>query len=132
MKNNLAITTLALFLATSTAQAGAKDLRIFDILIQAGAATEQFMSQIHLGLDDVFCVFSEKTEMYSCIMTDIAANEGQGGLLLLSGDNAERMHHLLQNEGMPCHADSIRCTQAVQGVADGSDADRTHCHFLTH
>lgn len=123
---------------SSSVFAGTKDLKVFNVLLKAGASSEQFMSQVHVGLDDIECEYSNLSKKYDCNMTDISANDGTGGSLVLTGKKAESIFKLLEKNGAQSDngmgkvfisTKSIRCNQAVSGVADGSAADRTSCLF---
>ncbi|MGZ3788997.1 MAG: hypothetical protein ACXVLQ_10760 [Bacteriovorax sp.] len=130
------VTFLVILTASSAVFAGHKDLKVLKTLLKAGASSEQFMSQLHVGLDNVECAYSTISKAYDCNMTDIFANEEQGASLVLNGRKAKSIFRLLINSGAPSDngmgkvfvsAKSIRCSQAVKGVADGSAADRTSC-----
>ena len=123
---------------STNAFAARKDLRVFRSLLSIGMQSEQFMSQAHLGLDDIDCTYSYASERYACSLTDISANEGQGAKVELRGHRAYVLFNLLVKAGAPSDsgmgktgvsAQSIRCTQSVEGVADGSEAERTSCDF---
>jgi len=131
-----AILALALCLVSYSAHADQKDLKTMKTLLSVGAQVEQFMSQMHVGLDDVQCVYSHLSKHAACTAQDISADEGNGAKLELKGKKAERLLTLIENLGAEGDAamgrvyfeiKSIRCTQAVEGVADGSAADRTDC-----
>lgn len=115
-----------------------KDLRTLNTLLQVGVASEQFMSQVHVGLDQIECAYSMVSKVYDCNMTDISANEAAGATLNLTGNKAKAVYAILVKAGAPSDngmgkiflsAKSIRCSQAVAGVMDGSAAERTHCSF---
>ena len=93
MKNMMTI--LAVLTVTSTVFAGSQDLKTLTTLLEAGAESEQFMSQLHVGLDNVECAYSNISEGYDCNMTDIFANEGQGAPLVLNGEKAKSVYDLL-------------------------------------
>jgi hypothetical protein len=123
---------------TSSAYAGTSDLKVFNILLKSGASSEQFMSKIHVGFNDIECRNYNYSKEYECTMIDISANEGTGGHLVLTDKKAEFIFKLLKKNGaLPnngigkvyINANSIRCNQAVTGAADGTDADRTSCLF---
>lgn len=128
---------LAAALSFSTAAfAGTKDLKIFKTLVKIGAENEQFMSQAHLGLDNVECAYSNISGQYDCNMTDISADGGNGAPLNLVGKKAHKLFDLLAANGaisdngmgkVFLSVAYIRCTQAVPEVAEGSEADRTWC-----
>lgn len=127
----------ALALAASmTAMADQKDLDLFNALLDAGAVGEQFMSQIHIGLDDVDCLYSAAANDTNCLSTDISANGEKGASLTLTGDAAQILFNRISEAGgvpdsgmghVGVSANAVRCTQAVPGVMEGTDADRTSC-----
>ncbi|MDD4974951.1 MAG: hypothetical protein PHY93_11405 [Bacteriovorax sp.] len=130
------VTFFAILTVSSTVFAGSKDLKVFSTLLKAGASSEQFMSQVHVSLDNVECEYSNISKAYDCNMTDILANEEEGASLVLSGKKAKSVFRLLIAHGAPSDngmgkvfvsAKSIRCSQAVKGVTDGTAADRTSC-----
>ncbi len=138
MKNLM--TFIATLTVSATVFAGTKDLKIMNTLENAGADSEQFMSQIHVGLDNVECAYSNVSKRYDCNMTDIAAKEGQGAPLVLTGKKAKSVYNLLIAAGAPTDngmgkvfvsSKSIRCSQSVEVVADGSAAERTSCSIDT-
>lgn len=129
MKSSLIPLSAFLTLFSATAFAGTTDLEVFNLLTKFGVTEEYFMSQSHLGLDDVSCSGAEDHAGPRCRMIDISANEGQGGELILAGDDASSMIQLLKKFGMPGHADSIRCTQSSADVSDGTLEERTHCQI---
>lgn len=127
---------LAILALSTTAFAGPKDLKTFKTLLKVGASTEQFMSQVHVALEDIECSYSMVSKKYSCNLTDSLANEEMGNKLELSGAKAKALFNLLEKSGAQgdsgmgkayISAKEIRCSQAVAGVADGSAADRTSC-----
>ncbi|MEK7354818.1 MAG: hypothetical protein AAB250_00115 [Bdellovibrionota bacterium] len=131
------ITVLTILLCTSNAFAGSKDLKTMNTLIDAGAATEQFMSQVHLGLDEVECAYSVHSKTYVCHADDISGNEGQGAGIKFEGKAAKRLFNALVADGgttdggmgkIFVSAKAFRCSQSVEGVADGSEAERTGCY----
>ena len=134
--SKLMIMVATLTLSSTVFASGSNDLKIFNTLLSVGAEFEQFMSQMHLGLNSIECSYSNVTHESACNMTDIAANNGQGANLVLSGEKAAAMIGLLAEAGAPTDngmgrfyiaASSIRCTQAVAGVSDGSEEERTNC-----
>lgn len=136
MKRTMNALALTALLVSSNAFAGKEDLKVMNTLFKVGAQSEQFMSQIHVGLDDISCSYSHQSDRYECAMTDISANEGQGAPLILSGRKAAKVFAILLDAGATpdngmgkffVGAKSLRCTQSVEGVADGSAADRTGC-----
>jgi hypothetical protein len=75
---------------------------------------------------------------YDCSMTDISANDGQGATLQLTGKKARAVFNILEDAGAKSDngmgkiylsLESIRCSQAVKGVAGGSASERTSCTF---
>ncbi|MES2964099.1 MAG: hypothetical protein V4760_09440 [Bdellovibrionota bacterium] len=131
------MTFLAILTASSTAFAGREDLRTMRMLTEIGAASEQFMSQIHMRLSDIDCSYSYYNgSHYVCSMKDESANEGEGKVLVLRADAAKRLYTFLVKAGAAkteaqgqaeISVRELRCTQAVAGVMDGSEAQRTVC-----
>lgn len=126
------------FASSGNVFAASSDYKIFKTLLKVGAQSEQFMSQIHIGLDQVECSYSNISHNYSCQMTDISAADGQGASLELSGRKAKAVFQLLADAGAQSdsgmgrtylNANAIRCTQALEFVADGTPAQRTICDF---
>lgn len=128
----------ALVSISCSAFAGSKDLKTLNTLLNIGVQSEQFMAQLHVGIDDVECAYSRVSQRTSCSLIDLSANEGQGSALNLSGKRAAKLLALLVANGAPMDqgmgklfatAKSIRCTQSVSGVADGTAAQRSSCSF---
>jgi hypothetical protein len=138
MKTCNALVAALTLLASTSAFAGVKDLRAFNTLERVGVQTEQFMSQIHLGVDDVECQYSMIARDYECHLKDISANDEKGAELNLTGRKAQAVFELLSKHGaisdngmghIFLSLASIRCSQAVPGVAEGTAAERTYCDF---
>lgn len=128
----------ALVSISCSAFAGQKDLKTLNTLLNVGVQSEQFMSQVHVGIDDVECSYSRVSQRTQCSLNDISANEGQGAILNLSGKKASKLLALLVANGAPtdqgmgklfASAKSIRCTQSVSVVAEGTPAQRSSCSF---
>jgi hypothetical protein len=141
IRNALAKVTVTAVVALSFSSAvfaGTEDLKIFNTLLKVGASPEEFMSQIHIALDDIECSYSNITHKYDCNMSDISADDDQGAPLVLTGKKAREVFQIIAKAGAPSDsgmgrlffdAKSIRCSQAVEGVMDGSAAERTACQF---
>lgn len=133
-----ALTVIAFLVSTSTAFAGSKDLRAMKTLEKAGVTSSQFMSQTHIGLDDVQCAMTNETQKFVCTMNDISADDGEGAELVFKGKKAQAIFNILAAFGAQgdagmgktyLSAQTLRCTQAVSDVADGSPAARTECYI---
>lgn len=124
MKTTILILTLAL---STQAFANTKDLKIFNALIAAGARVEGGMSQLHVGVDNVGCTNA------LCYLQDIS---NQGTTLTIEGQAAYDLIDALEVGEPPemdpygkyeVQFDSIRCHQVQEGVAEGTEAERTTC-----
>jgi len=129
-----ALLTLALAFSTQ-AFADAKDLKIFNALLQGGAEAEGGMSQLWVGVDNVACARAGNVGD-RCTMQDISAANGNGAPLTMEGRHAyELMSALDLLDARPfdpagvyeVQIDSIRCKQVVEGVSDLNEAERTVC-----
>ncbi|MCO5142398.1 MAG: hypothetical protein M9962_04830 [Oligoflexia bacterium] len=132
------ISTLLSLSFTTSAFADSLDVKVFRTLLGVGAQAEQFMSQVHLGLDHIDCSYSNHTKKYNCEFFDIAANNGQGADKYLRGKKAQKLFVLLAQAGAPSdsamgkttvYSPLIRCKQAIEGVSDGSESERTSCEI---
>jgi hypothetical protein len=126
---------LSLFLSTH-AFAGQKDLAIFNTLVKVGVIADPGMSQLHVGVNNVECAYSNHSHEFECNLWDISANDGEGTPRALDGRSAKAVFKMLVRVQAPTDsgmgktfisAKTIRCQQSVEGVADGSAADRTSC-----
>jgi hypothetical protein len=129
-------TILTSLCLSSFALAGQKDLAVFNTLLKAGVVADPGMSQLHLGVNLVECAYSNHSHEFECNLWDISANDGEGVALAFDGRAAKAVFRVLAQAYAPTDsgmgktfisAKSIRCQQAIKGVADGSAADRTSC-----
>lgn len=135
MKN---VMIAVLMLASSSAFAGQKDLKIFKQLIKIGATTEGAMSHVYVGVEGISCQTGLQSGESDCRVTDSNAEGGKGRQLDLSGRKADIILSIIESANAPSdagmghmwtEAKSISCVQVAAGVVDGnpSAADRTTC-----
>jgi|GEM_PF-6342095 len=135
MKN---VMIAVLMMASSSAFAGQKDLKIFKQLLKVGATAEGAMSHVYVSVENISCQTGLQSGESDCRVHDVNFEGGKGRDLDLNGRKADIILNIIESANAPSdsgmghmwtEAASISCVQVAAGVVDGnpSAADRTTC-----